>query len=71
VSSSSRLERALTIWMQAAATGAAADAVLAAHPDLHDLLQPLLQPEAIAAEPPVESIGDFELRQEEALIIDV
>jgi tetratricopeptide (TPR) repeat protein/predicted Ser/Thr protein kinase len=63
VSSSSRLERALTIWMQAAANGTTADVVLGAHPDLHDLLQPLLQPEAIAAEPPVETIGDFELRR--------
>lgn len=49
--------------MQATANGTAADAVLGAHPDLHDLLQPLLQPEAIAAEPPVEHLGDFELRR--------
>lgn len=49
--------------MQAAANGTTADVVLGAHPDLHDLLQPLLQPEAIAAEPPVETIGDFELRR--------
>jgi tetratricopeptide (TPR) repeat protein/predicted Ser/Thr protein kinase len=67
VTSSSRLERALAIYLQVSSSGepAASEAALADHPDLRDLLEPLLRPEPDAgAATPEASIGDFDLRRE-------
>jgi hypothetical protein len=67
VTSSSRLERALAIYLQATVDGPeATERALAEHPDLHDLLEPLLRPEAEVDEPAEAAavIGDFELRRE-------
>ena len=67
MTSSSRLERALAIYLQVTSSGepAASEAALAHHPDLRDLLEPLLRPEPDAgAAAPEATIGDFDLRRE-------
>jgi tetratricopeptide (TPR) repeat protein/predicted Ser/Thr protein kinase len=65
---SSRLERALSLWLehQANASAAAATALLAAHPDLADLLEPLLSPDGEPAPSATEptQLADFELGRE-------
>jgi tetratricopeptide (TPR) repeat protein len=71
VSEATRLERALAIYLDCqavSANDARIAAVLQQHPDLRDLLEPLLCPEAVeaavdeAARPKV--LGDFELQRE-------
>jgi tetratricopeptide (TPR) repeat protein/predicted Ser/Thr protein kinase len=66
VTSSSRLERALAIYLQVS-TGGGPDAgarALVEHPDLRDLLEPLLLPEPDTDAAGEDHLGDFELRAE-------
>ena len=67
MTSSSRLERALAIYLQVTTGGGpdASERALAEHPELRDLLEPLLWPEPDANAAFAEtSLGDFDLRAE-------
>ena len=58
-----RLERALQLYLDATATQQEPAAVLAANPELRDLLEPLFAPDAGPAAGP-ERLGEFELLRE-------
>jgi hypothetical protein len=58
-----RLERALQLYLDATATQQEPAAVLAANPELRDLLEPLFAPDEVPAAGP-ERLGDFELLRE-------
>jgi len=61
---SSRLERALAAWLLHVESGSHDDAtLLAGHPDLRDLLEPMLGQHEDAGGP-VRVVGDFEIRAE-------
>ncbi|MCC7065744.1 MAG: serine/threonine protein kinase [Planctomycetes bacterium] len=61
-----RLERALAIYLQSEANGADPAAVLQQHPELRELLEPLLfpEPEAPLGDARSTVFGDFELQRE-------
>lgn len=59
-----RLERALSLWLQHESTGGDPEALLAAHHDLRDLLEPLVRSSASPSGVEARRLGDFELLRE-------